>query len=110
MLDCSKSNTKVSNRFLTPKKLDQSYTFVAAKCIRAQSGLFSPNLTDQSSCRMGLVLGCVVRILHDDWLIRSGENWPDEARKHLVAKLYVAGFYICVSACLFMQQFSATQT
>ena len=60
---------------------------IAATCFRAQLGLFSPNLIDQSSCRMGQVLACVVRILHDDWSIRLGENKPDEARKHLVAML-----------------------
>ena len=36
---------------------------------------------------MGLVLACVVRILHDDWLIRLGENRHDSVLKHLVAML-----------------------
>ena len=37
---------------------------IAAKCFRTLSGLFSPSLIDQSSCKMGLVLACLVRILH----------------------------------------------
>ena len=40
---------------------------------------YSPNLIDQSSFKMGLVLACVVRILHDDWSIRLGENRPDQS-------------------------------
>ena len=55
---------------------------IAAKCLRALSCLFPPNLTGQSSCRMDLVLACVVRILHDDWSIRLGENRPDRVLKH----------------------------
>ena len=55
----------------------------AAKCLRALSGLFSPNLTNQSSCKMGLVLECVVRILYDDWSIKLQENRPDMGLKHL---------------------------
>ena len=60
---------------------------IAAKYLRALSGLFSPNLIDRSSCRMGLVLACVVRILHDDWSIRLGENRLDMVLKHLGAML-----------------------
>ena len=36
---------------------------------------------------MGLVLVCVVRILHDDWSITLGENKSNRALKHLVAML-----------------------
>ena len=54
--------------------------------------VFSPNLIDQSSCKMGLVLVCVVRILHDDWSIRLGENRPARALKHLAAILFNALF------------------
>ena len=36
---------------------------------------------------MGLVLTCVVRILHDDWSISLGENRPDRALKNLAAML-----------------------
>ena len=50
---------------------------IAAKCFSGLSGLFSPNLIDQSSCKMGLVLACVVRMLHNDWPISLGENRPD---------------------------------
>ena len=55
---------------------------------RALSGLFSPNLIHQSSCKMGLVLACVVRTLHDDWSIRLGENRPDRVLEHLAAMLW----------------------
>ena len=37
---------------------------------------------------MSLVLACVVRIMHDNWSIRLGENRPDRALKHLAAMLY----------------------
>ena len=47
---------------------------IAAKCLIALSGLFSPNLIDQSS-RMILTTHAKARpILHDDWSIRLGEN------------------------------------
>ena len=36
---------------------------------------------------MGLILARVVRILHDDWSIRLGENRPDRVLKHLAAIL-----------------------
>ena len=52
---------------------------IAVKCLRTLSGLFSPNLIDQSSCKMGLVLACVVRTLQDDWPIRLGENRPGQS-------------------------------
>ena len=51
---------------------------IAAKC---------QNLIDQSSCRMGLALACVMIIMHDDWSIRLGENRPDRALIHLAAML-----------------------
>ena len=58
---------------------------ISAKGLRSLSGLFSSNLTDQSSRRMGLVLACVVGILHDDWSLRLEENRPGRVLKHLVA-------------------------
>ena len=36
---------------------------------------------------MGLPLACVVKILHDYWSIRLGENRPYRALKHLAAML-----------------------
>ena len=42
---------------------------------------------DKSLCRVALVVISLVRILHDDWSIRLGENRPDRALKHLVAML-----------------------
>ena len=48
--------------------------YIAAKWLRALSGLFSPKLIHQSSCR---ILNTHVKtrpILHDDWSIRMGEN------------------------------------
>ena len=36
---------------------------------------------------MSPVLACVVKILHDDWSIRSGENRPDRVLTHLAAML-----------------------
>ena len=60
---------------------------IAAKCLRTMSSLFSPNLIDQSSCRMGLALACVARILHDNWSMRLGENRLDMVLKHLAAML-----------------------
>ena len=66
------------------------YSFsIIAKCSIALLGLFSPNVIDQSSCKMGLVLACMVIILHDDWSIRSGINGPDMACSHLAAMLIV---------------------
>ena len=47
---------------------------------------------------MGLVLACAVRILHDDWPIRLGENGPDRVFKHLAAML--ADSYSPVGSCL----------
>ena len=66
---------------------------IAGKCFRALSGLFSPNQIGQSSCTMGLVLACVVRILHDDRSIRLGENRPRRVLKHLAAMLRLSGIY-----------------
>ena len=60
---------------------------ITAKCLRALSGLFSPNLISQPSCKMDLVLACVVRILQDDWSIRLGENRLDRVLKHFVTML-----------------------
>ena len=45
---------------------------------------------------MGLnlaVAACVVRILHDDWSIRLGENISEQALKHLAAVLLDLRFF-----------------
>ena len=34
----------------------------------------------------------MVRILHDDWSIRLGENTPDQTLKHLAGMLFVANY------------------
>ena len=47
---------------------------IAAKCLRALSGLFSPKLIDQSSCMILTIHAKTRPILHDDWSIRLGEN------------------------------------
>ena len=60
---------------------------IATKCLRALSGLFSPNLINQSLCNMDLVLACGVRILQEDWSIRLGENRLEKVLKHLAAML-----------------------
>ena len=57
-------------------------TAYPSNVLKALSGVFSPNLIDQSSCKMGLVLACMVRILHDDWSNRSGENRSNRALKY----------------------------
>ena len=51
---------------------------IVTNSLKTLSGLFSPNLIDQSSCKMSLVLACVVRTLHDDWSIRLGEYRLDK--------------------------------
>ena len=56
-------------------------------CLRSISSLFSPNLIDQSSCRILTTHAKAWLILHDDWSIRLGENRPDMALKHLAAML-----------------------
>ena len=47
---------------------------IAAKCLRALSGLFSPNLIDQSLCRILTTHVTTRPNLHDDWSVRLGEN------------------------------------
>ena len=47
---------------------------IAAKCLRALSRLFSPNLIDQSSCSILTTYAKKSPILHDDWSISLGEN------------------------------------
>ena len=49
--------------------------------------LFSPNLIDQSSCRILTTDAKTRPILHDDWSIWLGENRPDMVLKHLAAML-----------------------
>ena len=38
---------------------------------------------------MGLALACVVIILHDDWLIRSGENRLGRVLKNIWRQCYI---------------------
>ena len=49
--------------------------------------MFQTPVRSISSCEMGLVLARVVRILHDDWSIRLGENRLDRALKNFAAML-----------------------
>ena len=69
------------------KKRSLCCTSITAKCLRTQSGLLSPNLIDQSSCRIPKTQAKARPVLHDDWSIRMGENRPDRALKHLEAML-----------------------
>ena len=57
--------------------------------MRALSGLFSPNLIDQSSFKIGLFFACVVRILHDD-------------RSFKVVVVVVVVFYFILSRLLYL--------
>ena len=63
---------------------------IATKCLRTLSGLCSPNLIDQSSCRILTTYAMTRAILHDDWLIMLGENRLDRALKYLVTMLVVS--------------------
>ena len=47
---------------------------IAAICLIALSGLFPPNLIDQSSCMILTTHAKTRPILHDDWSVRLGEN------------------------------------
>ena len=60
---------------------------IAVKCLRTLSSLLSPNLADQSSCRIVITHAKARPILHADWSIRLGDNRPDRALKHLAAML-----------------------
>ena len=55
---------------------------------------------------MGLVLACLVRILHDDWSIRLGENRPDGVLKHLAAILIYDGVYVVLNVHLKLRNYS----
>ena len=57
---------------------------IAAICLRALSGLFSSNLTDQSSCRILITHAKTRSILHDDWSISLGENRPYQSSQTLM--------------------------
>ena len=55
-------------------------------CLRTVSSLFSPNLVDQSSCRIPTKHAKARPILQADWSIRLGENRPpDRALKHPIS-------------------------
>ena len=52
---------------------------IATKCLRALSGLFSPNLIHQSSCRILTTYAKTRSILYDDWSIMSSTGvWNRE--------------------------------
>ena len=65
---------KLLSPSISPPLYIHKYTSIAAKCLGALSGLFSPSLTDQSSCKILTIHAKIRPILHDDWSIRSGEN------------------------------------
>ena len=44
--------------------------------------MFESPVLQQSSCKIGLALAYVVRILHDDWSIRLGGNRACRAFKY----------------------------
>ena len=50
---------------------------IVAKCLKALSGLYSPNLVDQSACRILTTHAKTRSILHDDRSICLGENRPN---------------------------------
>ena len=60
---------------------------IVAKCLRTLSSLFSPDLVDQSSCRIMTTYAKARPILHADWPIKFGEDRPDMALKHMAAIL-----------------------
>ena len=43
---------------------------------------------------MSIFFAYVVRILHDNWSIKSGENGPDRVLKHLVAMFCTTNFIL----------------
>ena len=47
---------------------------IVTKCLRTLSGLFSPNLIDQSSYRILTTHAKTRPIMHDEYSIRMGEN------------------------------------
>ena len=67
---------------------------IAAKCLRTMSSLFSPNLIDQSLCKILATHAKSRPILHDDWSIKLGENRPDRALGHLTAMLVCYIFFM----------------
>ena len=72
---------------------ESSHCSIPAKCLRILPGLFSPNLTDQSSCRILTTHAKTRHILHDDLSVRLGENRPDSGLKHLAAMLVTVGLW-----------------
>ena len=71
-----------------------AWVSIAAKCLRAMLNLFSPNLIDQSSCRILITHAKARPILHDDWSVRFGENRSERALKHLAAMLHGFRLYL----------------
>ena len=53
------------------------------------SGLFSPNLIDQSSCRILITHATARPIFQDDWPISMGEQRSDRVPKHLAIMLLI---------------------
>ena len=74
-------------KFYKYRKCKINESSIVAKYLRTLSSLFSPNLIDQSSCRIMTTHTKSRPILHDDWSIRLGENRPDSVLKHLAAML-----------------------
>ena len=72
---------------------------ISTECLRTLSGLFSPNLIDQSSCRILITHAKTRSILHDDWPVRLGGNRHDRALKHLAAMLELIQCITDVSIC-----------
>ena len=56
---------------------------MVVKCLTTPSGLFSPKIIDESSCRILATHAKTRPILQDDWSIRLGENRPDQSSKKL---------------------------
>ena len=69
------------------------FVSIAAKCLGTLSGLFPPNLINQSSCRILTTHAKTRPILHDDWRIRLGENRLERAMLALSVSLKLV--YIC---------------
>ena len=64
---------------------------IAVKCLRTLAGLFSPNLIDQSSCRILISHARTRPIFHNGWSIRLGENRPDRAQCHRLCQRRIIG-------------------
>ena len=68
---------------------------IDATFLTALSGLFSPNLIDQSSCMILTTHAKTRPILHDDWSIRLGKNRLYRSSQHFAAMLAIITMLIC---------------